>query len=192
LLGFLMRALLVSLALVLAPAAAVAQINSETRAYAPIVQAVAGLMIEALAPSDYGDWAYDWGPVSARVSRHMHWHIFEPDPRDRPADAVVRRNGWIDGEGANVGVSVFGTDERVTMLTFEVRAFHTLYLLEALRAQGVDVRFVGDDESSSDYMLVAPGRREGRLTSTTVCTSPQSAAAQRCHNALTLRFEQPA
>jgi hypothetical protein len=186
-----LRAFITALALMFAPVCASAQINDETRADAPIVRATAQVMIAALAPSDYGAWAYQWDAVSIRVSRLMHWHLFAPDDRDRPPDAISRRNGWISEEGRTIGVSAFGLDDRVIKLTFEVNAFHTLYLLEALRAEGVEVSFQGEDESSSEYVITPPGREEGMLTSTRICTSPQSRAAQRCHNEITLAFELP-
>jgi hypothetical protein len=59
--------------------------------------AVARVIIEALAPSSHGDWAYRWGALSTRVSRHMHWHLYGPEPRDAQQEA--QRNGWIEVDG---------------------------------------------------------------------------------------------
>lgn len=152
------------------------------------VTAVAQLMVKALAPSSYGDWAYRWGAVSIRISRDMHWHLFEPDARDRPADAVARRNGWINVRGQNVGISAFGGDEVVTHLTFDLPAASTLALVEALRAEGAEVAFQADYEAYLEYVVTPAGRDTGLLTSTRICTSPFSAAAQRCHDEMTLTF----
>jgi len=155
------------------------------------VAAVAELMVKALAPRSYGDWAYRWGAVSIRISRDMHWHLFEPDARDRPADAVARRNGWITVRGQSVGISAFGGDQFVTHLTFELPAASTLTLVEALRMAGAEVSFQADYETYSEYVVTPAGRRPGLLTSTRICTSPQSAAAQRCHDEMTLTFGAP-
>jgi hypothetical protein len=59
------------------------------------------------------------------------------------------------------------------------------------RAQGVEVRFQSEDESSSEYLVAPPGREAGLLTSTRICTSPESRAAQSCRDELTLAFEPP-
>jgi hypothetical protein len=155
----------------------------------PIVRAAANVLIQTLGPSEYGDWRYDWGAVSSRVSRLVHWHIFEPDPRDRPAGAIVRRNGWIEVPGTHIGASVFGGDRRVTMLSLQYDEFHNLDLLEALAAEGAQVSFQADYESYSEYIITPPGREAGLLTLRRICTSPQSAAAQRCHNEAELTFD---
>jgi len=183
-----LRSALTSLALMLLPACAHAEEEYVPRADLAIVQATAHILIQALPESRYSDWGYGWGPVSARVSRFMHWHIFEPDPRDRPPDAIVRRNGWIDGAGVNVGVSVFGNDDSVTMLSFEYHTFQTLDLLAALRAAGAEVSFQADYESYSEYIVTPQGRAPGLLTTRRVCTPEGSRAAPRCHNEAELTF----
>jgi hypothetical protein len=155
----------------------------------PIVRAAANVLIQTLAPRDYGDWRYDWAAVSARTARHVHWHIFASDARDRAPDAIARRNGWIEAEGAQIGVSVFGTDERATMLSLEYDEFHNFDLIEALRAEGAEVSFQADYESYSEYIVTPPARQTGLLTVHRRCTSPQSAAAQRCHNEAELTFD---
>jgi hypothetical protein len=181
-----MRLVVLALALVFAPAGQ-AQERQSLRDE-PIVRAAANALIQTLAPSSYGDWSYHWGAVSSRVSRHVHWHIFEPDPRDRPADAIVRRNGWIEAPGEQIGASVFGDDRRVTMLSLEYNEFHNLDLLEALRAEGAEVSFQADYESYSEYIVTPPGRQAGLLTVRRTCTSSRSAAGQRCINSAELTF----
>lgn len=174
--------------------AALAVLVTPARAHDTTPTAEQGLirvMIEALAPSTQGDWAYRWDAVSIRVSRFMHWHLYGPEPTDRAPDGITRRNGWIDGAGWDVGVSAFGVDDRVTELSFEVHDAFALTLIEALRAEGVEVSFSSEDESTSQYVITPPGRDSGLLTTQRVCTSPHSAAAQRCHEVLTLAFEMP-
>jgi hypothetical protein len=181
-----LRSMFAAVVLLLGPAAG-AQERQSLRDD-PIVRAAANVLIQTLAPSGQGDWRYDWGAVSPRVSRLVHWHIFEPDPRDRPAGAIVRRNGWLEVPGKQIGVSVFGDDDHVTMLSMEYREFHNLDLLEALAAEGAQVTFRADYESYSEYIVTAPGREAGLLTVRRICTSPRSAAAQRCHNEAELTF----
>lgn len=180
-----MRFAFAALTIVMLPACT----HAQGEAARPAEQAVAQVMIEALAPSSYGDWAYRWDAVSVRVSRHMHWHISKPDARDRPPDAAARRNGWIEAPGKQIGVSAFGGDEAVTSLNFETDAFHTLELVDALRQAGVEVRFQGDDESSSEYVITPQGRDYGVMRSARVCTSPESGAAERCHHEIELTFD---
>ena len=149
---------------------------------------VARIIIEALAPESYGDWAYTWGAVSARVSRHMQWHLFGPDPRELEEGAVARRNGWISARGQSVGISAFGDRENVTYMTFELRDGQALEYLEALRAAGAEVSFAADWEESSDYVVSIAGRDPAELTSARMCRPPQSRAGPSCRIELTLRL----
>jgi hypothetical protein len=180
------RAALTALALMFVSSAA-AQERQSLRDE-PIVRAAAHVLIQTLAPSSYGDWGYDWGAVSSRVSRFVHWHIFEPDARDRPTGAIARRNGWIEAPGTQIGASVFGADDHVTMLSLEYNTFHNLDLIEALAAEGAQVSFRADYESYSEYIVTPPGRQAGLLTMRRTCTSLNSAAAQRCRNNAELTF----
>jgi len=184
-----MRAALIALAMTLLPAFAHAQEGRVDRSETPIVRAVADAIIQTLPESRYREWGYSWGAVSVRVSRIIHWHIFEPDPRDRPADAIVRRNGWVEAPGAQVGASVFGNDEKVTALSFEYSTFTNLDVLDALRDAGADVSFQADYETYSEYVIRPPDREPGLLTLSRTCTSPRSAAAQRCTNGAEIKFE---
>lgn len=149
---------------------------------------VARIIIEALAPETYGAWAYDWGAVSARVSRHMHWHLFGPDARELAEGAVARRNGWISARGQNVGISAFGDREKVTHMSFELRDGATADYLGALRAAGAEVSFAADWEEASDYVVHVPGRDSAELTSARICRPPESRAGPSCRIELTLRF----
>lgn len=180
-----MRCVLLALALALSGCAhAPAAEPQEERA----PQAVARIVIEALAPESYGEWAYHWSAVSARVSRHMHWHMFGPEPGELEEGAVARRNGWVTARGQSVGISAFGDRENVTHMTFELRDGTTLDYLEALRVAGAEVSFVADWEESSDYAISVPGRESAELTSARICRPPGSRAAPSCRIELTLRF----
>jgi hypothetical protein len=153
-------------------------------------EATARVIIAALAPAADGVRGQHWDALSTRVSRHMHWHLHGPDIELAP-DAIVRRNGWIDGEGAQIDVSAHGPAERVSHLTFELHDLNTLTLLDALRAQGAEVSFQADWEESSDYVVSAPGRDSAMLTSTRICRPPESRAGPSCHIELTLAFDLP-
>jgi hypothetical protein len=180
-----MRSALLALALLTTSCAhAPAPLQEEERAE----QIVARIMIDALAPESHGDRAHNWAAVSARVSRHMHWHLFGPDPRELEQGAVARRNGWISARGQSVGISAFGDRTNITHMTFELRDGQTLDYLAALRAAGAEVSFAADWEESSDYVLSAPGRESAELTSTRICRPPESRAGPSCHDELTLRL----
>jgi hypothetical protein len=184
-----MRAALIALAIALLPGCAHAQDGRVDRSETPIVRAAANVIIHALPENRYRAWGYRWDATSIRVSRIVHWHIYEPDPRDRPADAIVRRNGWIEAPGVQIGVSVFGRDAAVTALSLEYNEFTNLDLLDALADAGANVSFQADYESYSEYVITPPGREAGLLTMKRICTPEGSRAAQRCHNEAELTFE---
>ncbi len=181
-----MRGLLVVLALVLS--AACAHEPAAAQEEEPAKDVIARIIMEALAPASYGDWAYDWGALSARVSRHMHWHLFGPDPEELQQGGVARRTGWISARGQSVGISAFGDQEQVTHMTFELRDGQTLEYLAALEAAGAEVTFVADWEESSDYVVSVPERDSAELTSTRICRPPESRAGPSCRIDLTLSF----
>ncbi len=183
-----LRAIFVALVFVTLPACAHAQDVRVDRSETPIAQATATIIAQALPESRYKAWGYRWDAVSARVSRLVRWHIFEPDARNRPADAVVRRNGWIEAPGAQIGISVFGNDDAVTALSFEYDEFTNLDFLDALRDAGVAVSFQADHEMYSEYIVTSPEREAGVLTLHQRCTSPHSAARQRCTNVAELKL----
>lgn len=175
-----MQRLLLILWLALA-APAYAQDNIET--------ATARVMIEALAPSSYGDWAYDWSAVSIRVSRHMHWHLPDPDPRGRPEHAEVRRTGWIGASGAQVGVAALGAEYGVRLLAFNFGGGDDRdALFAALHAAGAQIDVVSESNRSGRYVLAAPERDAAILDRTLSCTPPGSRAARRCWTDYTLTF----
>ena len=182
-----MRALLIAVAIALLPGCAHAQDGRIDRSDTPDVRATANVVVQALAPNDLGDWRYRWDAVSIRVSRFVHWHIYAPDQRNRASDAIARRNGWLDLENANVDVSVFGTDDAVTVLSFEY-PFTNLDLLDALRDAGAEVSFQADYETYSQYVVTPPGRATGLLTTTRTCTPDGMRPAQRCQNGAELKF----
>lgn len=161
--------------------------------------AMANVIHAALAPSSYGDWRYRWDAVSIRISNLMHWHL--PGP-DKPGEDAITRRGWISANGRQVGVAAHGTGENVTGLAFDHAGWLGLdrepgRLIEALAARGVTTTETGRNEAPdfyhSDepiivYRLSAEGRDDGVLTQTHKCTSPRSAAAQRCEITYLLDF----
>lgn len=174
-----MRRLLFILTLVFAPLAAAQEAAPDL--------AAARLIVEALPQTGDADWVYRWDAVSIRVSRHMHWHLPDPDPRERPADAVLRRNGWIDALGAHVGVTAYGDDAGVRELVFELRRAGDV--MARLAEEGVAVETLREGETESEFRITPPGRRAGHLTRERRCTHPGSRAARRCWMIYTLRFE---
>jgi hypothetical protein len=120
----------------------------------------------------------------------MHWHLFEPDRRDRAADYIAQRNGWIDAVDLSISVSAFGDDDDVRELSFEVSRFG-IDVPGALRVAGVEVETLSDNEEHSHYRVVATERRPGWLTRTRHCTSPRSRVARRCWETYVLRFTSP-
>lgn len=163
-------------------------------------EAMANVIHAALAPESYGDWAYDWDAVSARISRLMHWHMPGPDKPD--ADEIVRR-GWISTAGMQISVKASGKGEAVTSLSFEINQRprgrdDTSDLMGALSARGVAVAetersappdFLNSDAPIIVYALSAAGRDNATLTRVQSCTSPMSAAAQRCTTTYEVAFD---
>ncbi|MEQ1820221.1 MAG: hypothetical protein ABL871_16585 [Terricaulis sp.] len=185
------RAVLAALALAILPSCAYAQDGRIDRSETPIVRATANAIIQSLSESQYRDYGYRWDATSIRISRLIHWHIFEPDPRDRATDAIVRRNGWLDEAGGQVSASVFGDDEKVTSLSFEYSTFTNLDVLDALRDAGADVNFQADYETYSEYIIAAPGREPALLTTRRTCAPDNMASMQRCENGAEVTFELP-
>lgn len=186
-----LRAALVVFALITSPACAHAQEGRVDRSETPIVRATANAIIQSLPESQYRDYGYRWDATSIRISRLIHWHIFEPDARDRAPDAIVRRNGWLDETGAQVSVSVFGNDAKVTTLSFSYSAFTNLDVLDALRDAGVDVSFQADYETYSEYIITAPRREPALLAMRRTCTPDNMASMRRCENGADVTFELP-
>lgn len=93
----------------------------------------------------------------------------------------------IDGEGENVSVSIYGGDRRVTELSFRFeRDDVEEALVAALREAGAELRTESVTERGSDYTLEPRERDATTLRHNVSCTSPRSAAAQRCWTTLTL------
>lgn len=156
-----------------------------------MVRATANAIIQSLPESQYRDYGYRWDATSIRISRFIHWHIYEPDPRDRAPDAIARRNGWLDIEGATVEVSVFGNDDKVTMITFGYSGFTNLDVLDALRDAGVGVSFQADYDTYSEYLITLPGREPALLALRNSCTPDNMASARRCETSAEIEFGEP-
>jgi hypothetical protein len=180
-----------ALAAVALPAAAQEQTTAE--------DAMASVIHAALAPSSYGDWRYRWDAVSIRISSLMHWHL--PGP-DKPGEEAITRRGWISANGQQVSVTAHGIGETVTGLALGYSGWPGYEvergtLIEALAARGVTVtetsrneapEFFHTDEPVILYRLSAEGRHDAALKQTHTCTSPRSAAAQRCDTTYLLDF----
>lgn len=184
-----MRAMLAALAFALMPACAYAQHEVVPHPERAGVREVAEIIIQALPETQYRDWGYRWDAMSARVSGRMHWHIYAPDARDRPADFEVKRHGWVSAGANQIGVSVFGADERVTMLSFDYAGFNALDLLEGLRVAGAEVSFQSDYETYSEYIVTPPGRAAGMLIMRRTCAPEEAVSARHCQDSAELTFE---
>ena len=161
--------------------------------------AMARVIHGALAPSSLGDWRYRWDAVSIRISRDMHWHLAGPDDAD---EDTITRNGWISGGGLQIGVSAYGSGDTVTGITMDYNRWpqfddEPLPVLAALTELGVEAteierkdapNFYHADAPIVVYRLSAPGRDSAELTQSVQCTSPQSAASQRCSMSYTLEL----
>ena len=162
-------------------------------------QAMARVIQGALAPSSLGDWRYRWDAVSIRISRDMHWHLAGPDEAD---EQTISRNGWISGGGQQIGVTAYGAGETVGGLSIDYDRWPQFDgephpLIAALAELGVEAteiartvapEFYHTDTPVIVYRLTAPGRDSGTLKRSEQCTSPQSAAAQRCTMSYTLEL----
>lgn len=161
--------------------------------------AMARVIHAALAPSSQGDWRYRWDALSIRISSLMHWHL--PGP-DKPGDDAITRRGWIPVKGAQIGVTAHGIGQTVTGLALSYSGRPRLQseqdsLIEALATRGVTATetsrtdapdFFHTDEPLIVYQLSTEGRHEAALRQTHTCTSPLSAAAQRCETTYLLDF----
>lgn len=181
-----LRALTVAIAIMLA-SEAYAQSERRPEADLPEVRATAEVIAEALPPISHGAQRLQWDAVSIRISRLVHWHLYGPEPRDRPADAPVRRHGWIEGVEQDVDLIAEGGDAELRSLTFGY-IFHGIDLVTALRERGAEVSFQADYETYSEYIVSASGREPALLTLTSRCTPPHSRARYRCENGAVLTF----
>lgn len=114
-----MRPALLSLLILAAPTAAVAQNPWEPST--TVEQAIARTITEAQPDLRY-PWALDWSAFGVRGGRDVFWHLapprpYEPDP---PPPGVTRRSGWLNVRGRSGGVIACGGDERVGALHIEV------------------------------------------------------------------------
>lgn len=162
-------------------------------------QAMARVIQGALAPSSLGDWRYRWDAVSIRIARDMHWHLAGPDDA---SEETLSRHGWISGGGEQIGVTAYGAGETVGGLTMDYNRWpqfdgEPLPLIAALAGLGVEAaeiarnvapEFYHTDAPIIVYRLTAPGRDGGALKLSEQCTSPRSAAAQRCTMSYTLEL----
>lgn len=183
-----MRGLAVFLALLLAAPFARAQVPREERDR-HYRDAIAQTLIDAMRPADHGDWAEHWSSVGSRM-RHARWHLA---PLERPHESgSLRRTGWLSEAGTQAGILACGGAEDVYVIAFNMPDSMTsdtgLGVLDALRERGAIVEPLSATRDSGEYTLTVPGRISARLTRELSCTSPMSAAAQRCETDFRLIF----
>lgn len=149
----------------------------------PIEAAVAQTIISAL-PLDTWDasWSYNWNALGSRLLNDADWHLIG---RAEDGD-IVHRTGWTIRGFRQSGIGVCGREQVIGMsFSFggEVEG-STAALLEALRAQDVDVQ----EREDGVYAVSPRGRDAGLIAFSGDCTSPRSRAAQRCWTDVRLAF----
>jgi hypothetical protein len=122
-----------------------------------------------------------WRAVGARA-RDIHWHLAEPGQPDEAG--VIRRTGWVDGGGSQIGLAVCGDDQHVLKLVArmsgEPAPTGTPALVAALEASGVTVRSVLGQYDVRTYRLGREARGNAHLVLSGGCTPEGSAAMRRC------------
>lgn len=148
---------------------------------APRMEAlIAQTAIAALPETGSATRAYRWDAFIARMSP-VTWHFdaaFETHQRGH-----FLQRGYLTVPGEQADVVACGIETQAMAFAVELSSFSFEHedwgslVLEALRAAGADVRARG----AMQYDVTAPGRDgEMQLRIAEECTSPMSAAAQRC------------
>lgn len=178
-----MRAVVAAAALFVGVCASAPE-SSETTA-----RFVAAVMIAALPPEESGTRGYEWQVASARVSLPVRWHGEAFAPFDMEGTGL-RRNGWLEAPGEQFDVILRGSHVLVRQFSIDVQdAIETDALLTALRAEGADISFAGDDESAMFYYVTLPGRQTAQLEARSRCTPPGSRAAHHCRTIMSWNYE---
>lgn len=173
-----MRAVLIGAAC-LAMAAAT-PIAAQEREPPTLVHEMARFIIAGIAETQYESWGYGWSAVSTRVSNIARWHLYSTEDSDsRPG---IQRNGWIHASGWNASATACGDEDSVHALALraDYPRVTSAELFDALRAQGATVEIVAQDEESGRVRVTQGARGVRELRWAEQCTSPYSAAAQRC------------
>jgi hypothetical protein len=138
---------------------------------------------------EYTSWGFRWDAMSTRVSRLVHWHLHAPDARDRAANDIIERSGWMEGDNYLFGVTARGIEAQLLEISIDYDHFQPQTLLDLLRAEGAALSGEGDDESSTYYWMTMPGRAPVRLAMTRTCTPEGSAMARRCNDIASVQFD---
>jgi hypothetical protein len=189
------RTLALTCLITLAPLAAAQGAPPEGEATAR--QAMARVIVEAMVPTSRTSYGRDWDALSVRISRHLHWHLAAPDQViDRTSPTGIRRNGWIEDDQEQIGVSAYGF-ESVDSLTFALSPRRTPAepetsdpdaddtIITALKAIGVTAIPLPSRPNFSGiatmaWNLDADGRDRTQLVRSMLCTPEGSAAARMC------------
>lgn len=208
-----MRPALLSLLILAAPTAALAQTPWEPSA--TIEQAVARTIADAQPDLRY-PWSLDWSTFGVRGGRDVFWHLAPPRTYERtPAPpGVTRRSGWLSVGGKSGGVIACGDDERVGALFITVS---DLWLDAAglgaeLEARGFavpetarrDAHPIGDEDDGQgsahyngllarhpafqSWRLERPGFEPVDLSAGYLCTPPGTRHATHCEMEWTVVF----
>ncbi len=169
-----MRGVMLTLALMFAPAALAQE-------PAPSMEAlVAQIAIDALPQTSSGANSYQWDALAARMSQ-VNWHFAAPYETHEAGHFILR--GYIAASGEQADVVACGIETQAMAFALQLDSYSfenedwASLVLEALRAAGADVRA----RTALLYDITAPGRDDQlKLRIAEECTSPMSAAAQRC------------
>lgn len=107
------------------------------------------------------------------MTYRVHWHLA---PRD--AAGAVRRTGWVEGDADHAGLAACG-DENVRLFSFHLDRSVKEVRPALLRALTDEAQ--GAPEAAGDAWRIAPSwTTHGLMRIEGGCTSPDSAALQRC------------
>ena len=152
---------------------------------------VAQVMIAALPSAGNGAAGYAWDASYARVTPPVRWHGDAFAPADMEGTGL-RRNGWLEAHGWQFDVRIEGSHEHARRFSVDVNdAVETEALLDALRGEGAEVSFSGDDETAMFYYVTLPGRETAQLEARRTCTPYGSRAARHCRSIMSWNFEAP-
>lgn len=208
-----MRRALLSLLILVAPTAALAQNPWEPSA--TIEQAVARTIADAQPDLRY-PWSLDWSAFGVRGGRDVFWHLAPPKPYERtPAPpGVTRRTGWLSVGGKSGGVIACGDDERVgalyitvgdlwlgeTDLVTELTA-RDFRVTETGRREAMPIGDEDDGRGSAHYnallarhpawqtwRLERPGFEPVELSAAHSCTPPGTRSGTHCEMEWTVVF----
>lgn len=163
-------------------------IAAQEQAAPTLDQQMARFLTDAIANSQYDQRGDSWSVISSRTSSTARWHLYsteDDDPRQG-----VHRNGWISAEGWNASATACGDEDTVHALALKATFPRVTVeeLIAALSTQGAIVEFTEQDAESGRAAITHYNRGPRTLRWSEECTSPYSAAAQRCWTHYTLEL----